>query len=150
MNDTPIRMRLREQVTLRGTASPFGELAHLALQEIDRQRAEIVDLRGGLERSNIKLRELTGADTRTGFRILDLEQQIAELMGALKQTLDMVARGVPDLDTVIRGRAALSKVGAGGTATLGHNAKAVGLDAAGGQSHTSDGLCVAVDTENRT
>jgi len=26
------------------------------------------------------------------------------------------------------------------------NAKAVGLDAAGGQSHTSDGLCVA-DTE---
>lgn len=30
------------------------------------------------------------------------------------------------------------------------NAKAVGLDAAGGQSHTSDGLCVAVDTESRT
>ena len=33
-----------------------------------------------------------------------------ELREALKQVLDMVARGVPDLDTVIRARAALAAV----------------------------------------
>jgi hypothetical protein len=66
MIDTPIRIRLREQVALRGKSSPFGEIAHLALQEIDRQHAEIIDLRGGLEHTNIKLREALRAAQKVG------------------------------------------------------------------------------------
>jgi hypothetical protein len=90
MNDTTIHIRLREQVTLRGTSSPFGELAHLALQEIDRQHAEIVALRGELEYANIKLRDLTGGIEMTDI-VEKLRSPFPSISGAVRDGIEAAA-----------------------------------------------------------
>ena len=80
-----------------------------------------------------------------------LRKQRDFLLSAARRTLAENAHladgDVCTLLVLKRAVEALAKVGAGRTA---HNAKAVGLDAAGGQSRTSDGLCTGAGNEERT
>lgn len=75
-------------------------------------------------------------------------QQRAELLAALEGVLPFLTGNYwpgAEADAAVDRAVAIARA-----AAMRPNAKAVGLDAAGGQSHTSDGLCGAGDTEKET